>query len=177
MNQPYRYNKLITALRLTANAIKINPDRYYWREPESCNVGLLICALMGWSPSTLRSYITPTLIRLAGSDRTPFWSTIIGYQCPMFDFGDGIIFKTMTEVGLRKSDIFNLEWLVDPNVLDRMPTRTEKKFSFWRMRMVERVREVGIDDPIDCANYMLAWADILVEENNIQADKAELVTS
>jgi hypothetical protein len=161
-------SKLITSLRLSAKVLLGNRDLYCWEHVATCNCGILACALTNRSPAQINEAMAGLREEtLMGGDFT--WDAILKYHCPLTGFSDHEVFTALKEAGLSRADMHDLEFLDNPQVVARMVRQKRRIFSWRHLRMVSVVAPVYFNDRVDCAHYMLAWADLLTEEGRLDA--------
>lgn len=151
--------KLITALRMSANALEQGTIYYDWHKPYCCNCGVLFCALTGKSPVDLGA-IRPRPI--AGDSST--WQVLIGQYCPISGIPTHSLFKELFSYGLTQKDMVDLEFMRNPKVLARMKPRTETVRRWRNLWAPVEVPVIRYDSKVDLISYMRAWADILTED-------------
>jgi hypothetical protein len=164
-------NKLITALRIAANSILSGNFCYSWTDNTRCNCGILACSLLNVSPAVLTGLMKAT--EIPKNARIPLnesgtWTNRVAYHCPLTGFSNDTIFNAFKEAGLQRDDIHDLEYLANPKVLSRMKKRTRtwtKHHLFGKDEVFTKEINISFEKAEDVANYMLAWADILTEEN------------
>lgn len=136
--------KLITALRLTANALEQGTFAYKWSHLAQCNCGALFCALSGRSPAQLSKAAKP--LHLTRDNGTGSWTELAGYWCPITGMTTQALFVELLGYGLTTLDITELEYLRNPEVLKRVGRGA-----------------LNYRSATDAAAYMRAWANLLVE--------------
>lgn len=139
-------NKLITALRLTANALEAGTFTYNWSRQSRCNCGSLFCALSGRTAIELSAAVGKRS-DCVGPDRGATWTEMAGVYCPITGMTTDKLFKELLGYGLTVQDITELEYLKNPQVLARLGKR-----------------QLDYRDPLCAAAYMRAWADLLVAQ-------------
>lgn len=147
--------KLITALRITANAIRNGTFPYKWIEQSSCNCGALFCTLTGKSPVEMTH-----LIPKAMKNADPTWSILAGQYCSVTGLPKHSLFKELFGYGLTIQDIYDLEYLKNAKVVDRVMAKKSR----WN-----RIFDLSHVNKHDVADYMTAWADILTEEGQLDS--------
>lgn len=167
-----RRAKLITALRTAATALSDGTFYYDWASHESCNCGVVACALLGTSAKDLEA----RLDAVASKRRNRSWTDLVGQHCPVVGMPTEDVFRQLFEAGLTAKDICNLEYLDDPKVLERLtetrPAATHVRSSWFGLRKQvvtvpasESKLEVEYDDEDHVVLYLRAWADLLAEED------------
>lgn len=155
--------KLITALRMSAAALRENRFAYHWHQPHSCNNGVLACALTGMSMSQLKSKMD--VLRAGCSE--PTWTRIAGTYCPIAGQPTDELFRSLMRHGLTHGDIVNLEYCEDKKVLERMGyvRAAPATQPWWKFFLGAKKDSSAYYTKADfVADYMSAWADMLVEE-------------
>jgi len=160
--------KLITALRMSASALRGNRFAYAWHQPHSCNNGVLACALTGMSMLQLKERTD----RLRIHSKSPSWTDIAGTHCPISGQPTDSMFSALVSYGLTVDDIVHLEYCNDPKVLKRMgfvaPQSDPRPKGWWkRMFQGPKESESIYTDPQFVAKYMTTWADLLQEEGRM----------
>ncbi len=135
--------KLITALRVAANALDDGTFAYNWNYTSRCNCGVLVCALTGVSSIGLIERL-PKFSKEWKGERD--WSTMVGLYCPISGKTTHELFAELEGYGLSAKTITQFEYLKDPAVL----ARAGRKLDFHSAK--------------DAALYMRTWADLLVEQ-------------
>jgi hypothetical protein len=157
-------NKLITALRLAAKSLEDGTFDYDWNHLESCNCGVLLCAMKGLSRDELSTKVGEMTAGIVGG---PNWQRVVGTLCPITGIPTNELLRELLEAGLSAKDIVDLENLSNQGVLKRCDFGTKKTCTD-RLLRPPLVKETPIE--ADCENsahaaiYMRAWADLLVEE-------------
>lgn len=164
--------KLITALRTCANALENGTFAYEWRKPESCNCGVVACALMGKSVAEMKDMLLPMKRQVD----TVTWGSLVGRFCPVTGTPENEVFRALIEAGMSQTDIVELEMLANKEVLKRIDlldvtveipeTVTRSVLGIpcgTAKRMVRRPvgHWIGKGNAIA---YMRAWADLLTEQ-------------
>lgn len=157
--------KLITALRTAAKALEEGTFRYDWNHMENCNCGVLVCALLGTSPSELVKLIPPAPL---DEDTANTWKNAVGQFCPITGTPTHLLFKKLFSFGLTASDIVDLEYMENIRVLARMDFRHR------RWRWFAKIRS-DYKDPAFVSAYLRAWADLLTEEGALDVPTSEPV--
>lgn len=154
--------KLITALRITANALEQGTFDYSWDKRNKCNCGSLFCALTGRTPYKL-SMISPTIT----GKKAYTWANLVGEHCPIAGITKDKLFLQLQSYGLSPNDIVDLEYLKGNAVAQRM---ISKRPWYKRHRKL-----IDHSNKYHAAEYMRAWAEILTEEG--KQDHVEQATS
>lgn len=147
--------KLITALRLTASAIRNGTFPYKWTEQSSCNCGALFCTLTGKSPVEM-THLIPKAIK----NTDPTWSIIAGQYCGISGLPKHSLFRELFGYGLTMQDISDLEYLKNEKVVAAVAAGRS-----WLAGLFA----LSHTDKKDVADYMTAWADILTEEGKLDS--------
>jgi hypothetical protein len=162
--------KLITALRTCAKALENNTFAYDWTQPQSCNCGIVACALMGKSISEMREILKPMRLYV----KNPNWNVLVASFCPVTGIPENAVFKTLAEAGMSQTDIIELESLSNKQVLKRtkmvdtyttetiQPSAIERFFGKKQRMVKKKVHYCANKD--NAIRYMRVWADILTEE-------------
>jgi hypothetical protein len=174
-----KHEKLITALRTAATALSEGTFYYHWHKAESCNCGIVACALLGTSAAELRKRLQAIEAPANGT-----WTDLAGTVCPMTGVPTADVFAQLYEAGLTVRDFKNLEYLTDPRVLARLappvpepPSEPKHAWfdAFFRARRAvhsdtapSRTVELDEEDEDDVALYLRAWADLLEAEDTAQ---------
>lgn len=154
--------KLVTALRTAAKALEDGTFYYDWSKANSCNCGVLFCALTGRSASGLMQVMPPTV-----KDGT--WRERVGYYCPVTGVPENELFKELFSCGLTAKDIVHLEYLNDPKVREKMgsPLIQGRPYT-WLDRLIWRFTKKPVQHYAKRVNtiaYMRAWADLIAEQD------------
>ena len=166
--------KLITALRTAAKALENGTFEYDWEQPQSCNCGIIACALMGKSIVEMKALVLNMRSEVAG----PNWKLMVRKFCPITGVPTNEVFKALVESGMSATDIIELEELSnkkvlrigklkdvykittkisEPNLIQRLLGAKPKKTKTKELQAHYTSKENAI-------KYMRAWADILEEE-------------
>lgn len=163
-------NKLITSLRVAANALERGSFPYAWDEPSQCNCGVLACAILGLSPTELDS-VLPEIPH----EESQTWTKRAGYYCPVTGMPTQQIFKALHDAGMKLEDYRELEYLDNPEALARCDFGTITKGKLWWKKTL-RQRE-QYDKRMHVVIYMRAWADLLTEEGRDDAPARQPATA
>jgi len=146
--------ELIEALRETARRLK-NGAHYAWGHHGSCNCGNLL--------QTITDLNTQEILRYSRTG-TGEWTEIAQEFCGVTDAPVDLLIGKLQKIGLTPSDIHCIEYLLDKQVLDRLPGGFR-----WLRR---NVRE-------DVILYMETMADMLEEKliGQIKIDVPALLDS
>jgi len=153
--------KLITALRIAANALENNTFHYNWKRMEQCNCGVVACALLGLSATELDEHLEEI--------SPPFqvnWAMMAGMMCPVTGVATDVIFGKLQQCGMTALDIVQLEELSNPRVLARCDFGSRRKTTgkLWWKKTTEEPILVSYDYKQHVILYLRAWADLLTEE-------------
>jgi hypothetical protein len=144
-------SQLIEALRETAARLR-NGAHYAWGNHGACNCGNLAQVVTKLSKEEILAYAHTGIGE---------WTELAEDYCAITDAPAGLLITKLQEIGLTPSDIHNLEYLEDKNVLQRLPGGFR-----WLKR---NVRE-------DVILYFETYADLLEEQlaNNLSISFDEL---
>lgn len=171
-------SKLITALRQAATALENGTFNYKWNTCSKCNCGVLACAITGKTTIEL-SKMFPNY----PNDRFT-WQKMVGDYCPVTGVPKLEIIKMLFDAGLNAVDLVQLEDLSNPEVLSRITEKRTVTPGFvgrivgLKPTIVEELAEITYNNQQDAARYMRAWADLLVEQGQMDTapqPAAELV--
>lgn len=168
--------KLITALRTSANALENGTFAYEWSNPESCNCGILACALLGKSIVQMKD-IMPTLTKSLKPNKH-HWTNIAANHCPITGIPENEILKAMMQAGMTQSDFQEMEYLSNPEVQKRAIKSQGNKAvfntteittgHFWNKRTASvSTGKYSCTDKANVIAYMRSWADILTEQGKL----------
>lgn len=139
---------LINALRQTAK--QLNSGAFHsWGHHGACNCGNLIQSVTKFTKDEILTYAH------TGNGE---WTELAQEFCPITNAPLELIFAKLTEIGLTPTDIHNIEYLNNREVLNRL----EGGF-----RWLKRNRKE------DAIAYFLAFANLLEEQLHQQAAVAE----
>lgn len=143
--------QLIQALRETADRLR-NGAAYAWGNHGACNCGNLTQVVTKLSKEEILAYAHTGIGE---------WTELAEDYCGITNAPAGLLISKLQEIGLTPSDIHNLEYLEDKNVLQRLPGGFR-----WLKR---NVRE-------DVILYFETYADLLEEQlaNNLSIPFDEL---
>lgn len=171
--------KLITALRTCAKALEQGTFEYKWAEPQSCNCGIVACALMGKSVAEMKDILQPMRTQV----EHPNWKYLVGKFCPITGTPTNEVFKSLLEAGMSQTDIVELEELSNKKVLSRITLEasylTRKVPPGFIGRLLgKKAREVEslaqrYTSKNNAIAYMVAWADLLTEEGALDVATKE----
>lgn len=157
--------KLITALRVAANALEQDTLHYDWEQNCSCNCGVLACAVMGVSERQLDAHID-----FLKPNRGVTWTEWIGSVCPVTGKPNHTILNALFAAGMVARDIPELEYLDNPNVVEQVLNSRPRRW--FGLRAPKPLQEGCKEDVID---YMRAWADCLTEEGQLDSPSRERI--
>jgi hypothetical protein len=162
--------KLITALRTCANALEQGTFAYEWQHPQSCNCGIVACALMGKSVAEMAALIAPMRAHV----ERPNWKFMVGKFCPVTGMPENEVFRALIGAGMSQADIIELEELGNEKVLERINLKDVYAVETVPLTMMEKLRHkqprtvrkrtAHYVSKQNAIAYMRAWADILTEE-------------
>jgi hypothetical protein len=143
--------RLIEALRETAARLR-NGAHYAWGNHGACNCGNLTQVVTKLSKEEILAYAHTGIGE---------WTELAEDYCGITNAPAGLLITKLQEIGLTPSDIHNLEYLEDRDVLQRLPGGFR-----WLQR---NVRE-------DVIVYFETYADLLEEQlaNNLSISFDEL---
>ena len=131
--------RLIEALRETAARLR-NGAHYAWGNHGACNCGNLTQVVTKLSKEEILAYAHTGIGE---------WTELAEDYCGITNAPAGLLITKLQEIGLTPSDIHNLEYLEDRDVLQRLPGGFR-----WLQR---NVRE-------DVIVYFETYADLLEEQ-------------
>jgi hypothetical protein len=131
--------RLIEALRETATRLR-NGAHYAWGKHGACNCGNLTQVVTKLSKEEILSHAHTGIGE---------WTELAEDYCGITNAPAGLLITKLQEIGLTPSDIHNLEYLEDRDVLQRLPGGFR-----WLQR---NVRE-------DVIVYFETYADLLEEQ-------------
>ena len=147
-NQSHMANptiELIAALRETASRLK-NGAQYAWGNHGSCNCGNLLQVVTQLSKEEILQYAHTGIGE---------WTELAEDYCGVTDAPFSLLLFKLQQLGLTPTDIHNLEYLEDREVLNNLP---------WGFRWLKRnIRE-------DVIAYFEAFASVLEEKLIQQVD-------
>ncbi len=158
--------KLITGLRVAANALETGIFYYKWSHPACCNCGVLCCALTGKSAAGLARELPSPLST---------WENMIGEHCPITGIPTQTVFRELFAHGLTQRDLIQLEDLSDPKIVARLHLterrRVPRSFLPLKFGIFGKLATVPVKPACDkkahVIAYLRAWADLLVEEGRL----------
>lgn len=103
--------KLIEALRITAQRLRDGAP-YAWGNHGTCNCGNLVQVVAGFTREEVLKYAHTGIGE---------WTELAMEYCGVTKAPADLLISKLEEVGLTPSDIHNLEYLEDRDVLDRLP--------------------------------------------------------
>ena len=103
--------ELITALRETARRLK-NGAPYAWGNHGTCNCGNLLQVITTYSKEEILYYAHTGMGE---------WTELAEDYCVASNAPVGMLISSLMEKGLTPSDIHNVEYLQDREVLERLP--------------------------------------------------------
>lgn len=103
--------ELITALRTTANRLKKGAP-YAWGNHGACNCGNLVQVVANLSKEEILTYAHTGIGE---------WTELAVDFCPVSNAPINLLLKKLQEIGLTPTDIHNLEYLDDRNILVNLP--------------------------------------------------------
>lgn len=125
--------KLISALNVVIKALESGTVFYNWSEAESCNCGLVVQSLIGSSVKEFSQELNDRLMKNLRDfsearkiDYNPTWCNLAALYCPLTGIPTNKIFKVLYESGLTREDIGHLEYLSDPEILQRAKIDTKE---------------------------------------------------
>ncbi len=134
----YANIELIEALRETAKRLKNGVD-YAWGNHGSCNCGNLLQSVTKLTKQEILQYAHTGIGE---------WTELAEEYCDVTDVPVSLLVSRLTNIGLTPTDIHNLEYLADSEVLQNLPGGFR-----WLKR---NVRE-------DVIVYFETFADVLEE--------------
>jgi hypothetical protein len=140
-------NKLIKALRASADKVENGTSNYFWANPASCNCGILAQQVAG--SDVLR------VDRNNGLEGT--WTGMVRRNaCSLTGTPISQIIARLKEVGFKRSDFQELEHLANIKICKRAKIdRSPHYFTF----------------QVNFVKYVRAWADILEEQEAAKSAK------
>lgn len=103
--------ELINALRETANRLR-NGAHYAWGNHGSCNCGNLLQVITQLSKEEIIRY---------AQTGTGEWTELAEEYCSITDAPVSLLIHKLEKLGLTPTDIHNLEYLEDREVLNKLP--------------------------------------------------------
>ncbi len=103
--------ELITALRTTANRLKRGAT-YAWGNHGACNCGNLVQVVANLSKEEILTYAHTGIGE---------WTELAIDFCSVSNAPINLLLKKLQEIGLTPTDIHNLEYLDDRNILVNLP--------------------------------------------------------
>lgn len=154
--------KLITSLRIAANALESGSFPYDWGKTNRCNCGVVACVLLSKSPSELED----AMDSLSHPKDIRTWTKISGYHCPITGAPTVEIFKALHDAGMGANEMRELEYLSNPKVLKRCEFGrfTETTGMLWWKRESTHPEEPNHEEKEHVIQYLRAWADLLTEQ-------------
>ena len=137
--------ELITALRLTASNLR-NGAYHSWGHHGACNCGNLVQSVTNFSKEEILSYAHTGIGE---------WTELAAEFCPATKAPLSLVFNKLQQIGLTPTDIHNIEYLSDREVLQQLPGG---------FRWLKRNKK---EDAID---YFEAFANLLEEKFLQQID-------
>ncbi len=131
--------KIINALRETARRLAGGAE-YDWSHQGNCNCGHLVQTVTELSKAEIHA----RALEKAGD-----WGEKVIDYCPTSNYPIDHIITTMLEMGFTRDDLYRLERLSSPDILDRIPDD--------RKPLKHNRRE-------NVTLYMNTWADLLEEK-------------
>jgi hypothetical protein len=143
---------LIEGLRKAADGL-VKGNYYAWGHHGACNCGHLLQATTTLTKEEIVTY---------AHTGTGEWTELAQESCPVTDAPINLLLKKLQQLGLTPTDIHNIEYLEDREVLNRLPGGFR-----WLKR---NVREHVV-------LYFEAMANLLEEKliSNIEVDYSELL--
>jgi hypothetical protein len=135
----YPNAELITALRTTAERLK-GGNHYAWGNHGSCNCGNLLQVVTNISKEEILKYAQTGIGE---------WTELAADYCPVTNAPVDLLISTLEKIGLTPTDIHNIEYLEDKEVLKQLPGGFR-----W---LKKNVRE-------DVVLYLEAFAQVLEEK-------------
>ncbi len=168
-------NKLITALRTSANSIENGTFTYAWTDPSRCNCGVLACALLGESPRAINLVLHDMP---KDGDGNATWTHYASTTCPITGIPEHKIFKELFSYGLTQADFHHLEYLTNPDIRARMvmpKVLTSPTLLQWIFGQPghEITEPINYKNGLHVALYMRAWADLLTERGQLDAPEKQ----
>lgn len=180
---------LIKAITAVIRSLKNETVHHDWSYSRHDNVGLLVQAVMGITPTTLSQKIQPyidsfsSVVETASSDNTPTWTDLMSVYWPITGCPHSDVFRDLDAAGLKRDDIKHIEFLSNKTILKRAriskrnvkikntKSVTEGWWLFKTTREVVSVKEmIYYRDKQNYLKYLIAWRGILREqEKEIQA--------
>ena len=103
--------ELVNALRETATRLR-NGCHYSWGHHGACNCGNLVQVVTNFSADEILRF-THTV--------TGEWTELTEEFCPVINAPLSLVISRLEEIGLTPSDIHNIEYLSDKEVLKKLP--------------------------------------------------------
>ena len=128
--------RLISSLRETAKNLT-NGANYQWGHMGSCNCGNLAQVLTPFTKAEIHKF---------AMEKSGDWSEQIQDYCPTSGYPMDMLIEELLKQGLTETDLQNLEYLSDKEILLRMG------------RYVDR------NNRVDVIDYLKEWADLLEEQ-------------
>ena len=148
----YANIELINALRETAKRLKTG-THYAWGNHGSCNCGNLLQVVTKLSKEEIIRY---------AQTGTGEWSELAEDYCGVTDAPVSLLIHKLEQLGLTATDIHNLEYLEDKDVLKKLPGGFR-----WLKRNIKE----------DVIGYFETFADLLEEKLIGQVDIESLMTT
>lgn len=170
-----------TSLRKTIgiliDAMEAAPFKYNWLELRSCNCGLIAQVITGKNHTEIHNefigYAVTSYNKLNPPSRKnvdPTWTDMAEEFCPLTGMPKQELFKVLHDSGLTRKEIHHLEYLSDPEILERSginvdgqytTLETKKYLLFFKYEAPRNVHYY--QDPQNLLKYLKAWAEILDE--------------
>ncbi len=131
--------ELITALRETASRLR-NGSHYAWGHHGACNCGNLVQVVTNFTEGEILRYSHTGIGE---------WTEMAQEFCPVTNAPLTLVITRLEEIGLTPTDIHNIEYLSDKNVLKYLPNG---------FRWLKRNKRE------DAVEYFEAFADLLEEK-------------
>ena len=107
----YPNAELITALRTTAERLK-KGNHYAWGNHGSCNCGNLLQVVTNISKQEILAYAHTGIGE---------WTELAEDYCPVTNAPVNLLISALEKIGLTATDIHNIEYLEDKEVLKQLP--------------------------------------------------------
>jgi len=135
MNKTEKKVTLVEALTIVVTALKNDTIYYKWKDTNTCNCGLVAQAVTRTNKDELDElYLQPIASPIQVKNKSKFsptWSDMVAEYCPLTKEPVTEIFKKLFDAGMTREDIGHLEYLSDPEILEKININldtTEKYF-------------------------------------------------
>ncbi len=154
-------SKLITALRDTVTLLQ-NGNHYAWGNHGSCNCGNLLQTVTKLSKNEILTH---------AHTGTGEWSELALDYCGVTEAPHTLLISKLEDIGLTPSDIHNLEYLEDKQVLKQLPggfrwlSRNKKEDVMLYFTTFANMLESKLVHPSDVKFYGLQEVETITKPN------------